>query len=1690
MEDTSIEEVLDEPIKDIEYNGVTYNLLLNDNLIVDKNTNEQMGILKEDGTIVFFNELPENNDLTSSNSRLYNNIYGKDFFIEDLFLLILKKNTKTQDLLVNIESIDIERKKVILSENDIIRELDIDSDNHILLNTDEYEILDIERLELVEEKILEDHVIKLTKDVIKEIVLEDIITDDKSYTDNEKKEELTSELIALLNAYNNEELLKEITEMCEQYIILIKESKNKNINNKEYLDIVLSLLNNNKLITSNYIKPIVSSKRIIYVEKSVIDEEKENEDTDQSIILSNFDEEITELNDSLSSEAIQNLNYKSHLNVDLDKKYDNYQTNNDNKKFITDFEGEYIRDCISDSSCVGAKVTAKKFFHNLITKSFLQNNYSYDNVRTRNELHYPKLDSDKTLFEVLKGKEKLNINGFVFFPPKYSFKNLNLNINSDKLSLKEISFLYEKSYSYELFKHRISNDLTMSKEIDNDTLNIDGYIDNITYYLLKNVSDISKSQLGYILQKNLPTKEEIVDSLDILDYIYDFDNLHKSLHNFNIRVDDMDINLKTKLIDKIKENIKKYVDNYKKIVKPKEVNELKVKNVSLSNEERSKLSIKYILKLLNIKKRNIYIQKYIDLYLRYPEFGEDTNYLYNKYNNDKSLCKHYLYLVKEDLFDDMLNIYADPEVKDGFVCCKNCGEYLCPEGFSPLQGFSDGKPIQTNEKLENDEVEKELSSEQFKNKQIIEIFERIFNVELNYKDKQSIIDIFDTIDNKALIEKRYSMINVFKEHPSLTKIRQKYNVIDAKTKKEKQKMISMIKKEESEFNRLLKESNRILSSIYLLLIFVQTAIPQYTMKVKLKILNLDKDYTNLTQESVNPNMLNYIERILLNYKSKDDKKSSNFEDIIKFILDDSSLGLNNIYNHMYDTIDYFKDNYIINKRISKYVEYLKEGENSVYTRDSWASYKPDKNSSLIVNIDKQTNVDKTFTSVDKRYENNALLTEIYDIVNKEKYKQLGINISEFMNNESYKRLAKYCLQLHGVSKKPIQILNLLFRRLVDTLENKSIEDKLRSIGWNSKIGFESIVFNDLNNVLINEIPDLYKQVTESGFKIDNTNVINTLKHINENNFDLKIMSTNVDVNKIYSYDATNIYPYDNYEELKKNKSKLLDKIFRIYCKDKHGNIIKKKDNKYLNFLLLDFNDTDNSKKSNCSDMLNDIKENFKLYLKFLRDNHVLKKVDFVVYNPFYEKDSINNIFYNNLKTYTSLNNLQNFIKSNKYLDNDKEEYYENFNRLLDISLNENDLKYLTNNSLKNKIRDALSNIFTELIDNIDNNLEDISNSLETCLGEHGDILQIRRIELYYGLKQSAGVTNKKVKGVKIKTISNNIVSTIKKILEDKNKDIKINFINNILSIVSYLSNDKKLIGTYSTNIITKLWKLNKERAKDLSVYFQENSKLIHEDIFTKSSDYDGFNSYKNNVNFKELFDYINNYSNNIRNLVDISDDREVLLNRNIDVLINYVLILVLKKFSTYITSLSDPSTDIYEKNKGIYEDSLEEVIDDCSKLYVDIVQNIVEEYQDVSYIHENRNIDLFNRELSKQKEREKSTLVSELTSQSNEERLLTVEKQKAGLSNWFDNLSKQNEAYKNSEQYKLDNAEERVNRIRENYGGYITEEEIFMKEGINLSEILKEETSEDLGYNDGRDLADVDEDYENDDGDNLDGYDN
>ena len=52
-----------------------------------------------------------------------------------------------------------------------------------------------------------------------------------------------------------------------------------------------------------------------------------------------------------------------------------------------------------------------------------------------------------------------------------------------------------------------------------------------------------------------------------------------------------------------------------------------------------------------------------------------------------------------------------------------------------------------------------------------------------------------------------------------------------------------------------------------------------------------------------------------------------------------------------------------------------------------------------------------------------------------------------MNNESYKRLAKYSVQLNGKTNKSITMINLLINRLIETMVDESIESKFKSIGF-------------------------------------------------------------------------------------------------------------------------------------------------------------------------------------------------------------------------------------------------------------------------------------------------------------------------------------------------------------------------------------------------------------------------------------------------------------------------------------------------------------------------------------------------------------------------------------------------------------------------------------------------------------------
>ena len=1641
--------------------------------------------------------------------RLHTDVYSKRLNVGDLLLIFFNSeyesyDSEVQDVVCEIESMDMDQNIIVLKGGDLyITELLLNDEKHIILQTDGYDIIDIEKIEESDESV-EDIDLRLTKDIIKDIIFEVTTTEDKNYTDNEKKEELISELISLLNAYSNNGLIKEITDMSEYYLELIRECINKKIDNKETLTFVTDIINENVLNLPSFIKPIVSAKRNLYGIAPNDPETGQPIDLDSSIIQKSSEEEIIKILEDL--ELSKNYNYKRQLNIDMNNEFTNYQYNDNNVKFKTKYEGEYIRDCIDKETCYGVKIeiVKKSTFGKPQTVSKLHTSYSFDNVRTRNALIYPKLVAETTVPEILKDKEHINMVGLMLMPTNYLYYKNKLSLQNNLFSLLEITAFNKLIYSYEIFKERLKRETTLKKQISIDTNDM-VLNDALTYYTF-DTDTIDINTLGTLLKNNLPSKQSIISKIDsdIYNGIYDINNLERLLDNYDIKFKDLDTNLKKIVIDNIKDNVDTYIKAYSEIAKPKKIDSLKIDKKKLTEAERSKKALKYILEMINVKDKYNYLRKYIDLFLRTARNEtESKNYFYNKYTDEKSICKHYEYLIDENKFDSLLNIWKSDKVNDGYICCKNCGEYLCPEGFSPLQGFSDGRPVNTNEKMEDDIVDEQTKNRKANTELINEIV-KIFKVNLNIKDLDSVLDIFDSVDLNEFssIRLKKKDIDDLIKHPYIQQIKNEYNEkMKTAKKKEKKKLTEAFNKEKASFIEYASQTNKILLLLYLIPLFVQTAVPSYNMKNNLEILDekkLIREKLIMSKDLLNSGMLNYIEKTL---RTKCSSSSGEVWVNSQKLLNESNVGLNNIQNNILCVFEYLKENFTIIKRINNYSVYLKSGGRKYFIKDSWSSYRPEKTNDMIIKINNQINDDKTFNS-NTRMENNALLTEINNIKNTEKYKELGIDISEFMNNESYKRLLKYSIQLFGTTKKPLTMINLLINRLLTTLDKEKLEPLFKKIGWNDSQGMDPVKYNDLKNIIITEIPQLYKKDKES---------VQTFIHINYNNFDLRILSTRVNVKKIYSYNAVKIYPLDEYSELDKKKSPILDKIFSIYCRDEFGNIVIKNDKNYLDYLLLDYN-TSEEIENNCDDKKSFTRneKNFLSYLELLRKSHKLKfhKDKFKIYTPFYNIGLINQISEDNKGEFDPNNNLINFIKKNKYLEESNVDH----ELFMDINNLFSDPEYVFNTETKKRLQGLLGSLINktdDLTESLFDSLEEImiKNSVEPIFRD-----QLKRLEKYYNLKISGvgGVTVGKIKAGTIKSRMNTLFKTIIENVDEEYLDdiieIKINNIKNIYRIVSCLKNSRTDLGTEFDSDVPFLWKITKTNGINFKEFMENKEFSLHENIFGENDTYRGFYEYSEYYYFIGLFDYIDGYKENIKDLIGMDSGKYAIKKADINYMINYILLFVLHKISEYIGELivegDDEENDvnknalnIFEELQKDYTENKQTMIKECSRLLLDLVQNIIEEHNDVNYLHVNKEVDILQKQMGKQKEREKQFLVSELTGQSNEERRLTLEKQNAGLSNWFDNLSKQNEEYRNSEQFKTDTEEERLKRFKEISESFISEKEVYENYGLNYEDLLKQqieadENLENKGYNDGKDEVERDIDEYEGENDELDGYDN
>ena len=173
------------------------------------------------------------------------------------------------------------------------------------------------------------------------------------------------------------------------------------------------------------------------------------------------------------------------------------------------------------------------------------------------------------------------------YPSKYLDHKFNLKIDQKLFSLTELAYYYSTVYSYKIFKERFKPDNIVSKTIDIDTQNLEGFSDELSLYLLhNNVIDSDKETIGLILKENLPKKRDLISIPDdkLMNCIYSINAFEKLFNNYDIRFEDLDKSLKKDVIDKIDKNIKDFIKDYEKIAKPLKQSDVKIKKKLLSKK--------------------------------------------------------------------------------------------------------------------------------------------------------------------------------------------------------------------------------------------------------------------------------------------------------------------------------------------------------------------------------------------------------------------------------------------------------------------------------------------------------------------------------------------------------------------------------------------------------------------------------------------------------------------------------------------------------------------------------------------------------------------------------------------------------------------------------------------------------------------------------------------------------------------------------------------------------------------------------------------------------------------------------------------------------------------------------------------------------------------------------------------------
>ena len=1446
-------------------------------------------------------------------------------------------------------------------------------------------------------------------DEYKEVDFDSEELTEKNFSDLAQKDDLLSSLIYSMNIYDNESKIKVV---------------------QKTIDILLELINTKSEANYSippYLIPIIDDSLKLY---------------DNDLLKAELTEEINNLSSASSYEAYINNSIKHMKPIVSTNGYG----------LVTDeYSSTYLRNCLQDETCFGSG-----------------GSYSYDERRNNK-----KIVLDETTFVI---PDKLRIIGLLEEP--YDEYIYSVNEQSlQKFTLLE-TYIYEKlNAKMNLYKKDKIKESFIINDDDSEEPRAKGK------YLLHNITDNNYEKIRSERQEFLKEITTLVlDDEFIRDKIYNYDDLEKILFKYDITLPDLSTGDRDKISSQISANIKSYPN--RKFYFKKSRTDLIIKKNSLTDELRVKLSYDLIFKCNKRSDRNEYLLKFIDLFTRSSEKEyESTDYLYNKYTDEKILCKHYLYECnitnENDLFDTMKTVYGSQPL-DGVISCKICGCYLCNEDTSLFDGFEGDKPMVTREIIDTaKETELERKDYLDKNDKYVKIIRDISDscsIQLQEDDIYEILLSFELLDHEQLSDKRYGLLNVsFTDiHP---RVSIKVNKIRKLEKGEKNKEKKKEYKKEREtviynFQKWLKNTNRILLLTALSLLVIQTAQSTYFTNDKRSFVVLD-----IEKKTIVPGMLKYISAKLkrLSEKYQNEEIWNDTLDLFnekEYNTNQIEIQLGLIVTHCLQPT-YPR----IVKRVSELEDYIEIKKNN-YLKPEWPTFKPlQKNISVLetqdflnkidtVNIDNYRKVYGGYT-----VENNSFVRPMTVSQEHSLSELLSIPEIEVYKSNSFKVILRYVVSLYGNRDNNIFISHTFSKIIEDSVLKEDVLKIFKKYGW--KNGFKSLDFHKLRNIIIPELLSLYgsnENAINSCYSDERS--CNEFIHVLINNYDLLLLNTLP--KRIYSYECPIIYPVLPFGRLKDAKSydvdnneipNMIEKLFMIYQKDELGNLIKKYDDKfytqfYVSLATLDIKRVENNKFKSYT--VNE--ESFHFIVEFLREKNSLEYRPILQKTQKYEKPF--------LKIVSEKRTEYRFLK---YLQK-----YDNESRLFDIFT---EITTYPDKEHSESLDIHLRNIFSDMIGETDSYVRNISNFLV-----QSDKVTTDQKKRFVGVFKDFNQQ-------RIVFKSDNLNSILGLFINDVNLKYSHlhGYLGDIQTILSRLRhNNQRDIK------IPKEWKCSDGVTNEyLKFMGQDNTEtsgndvylFLHNNIFVKSKDrYKGFNEYLENDEYTTFFTFIHDKIKNMFLDLDLlkgSEDSKY-DKRYSNIYMKYHFMKLLHEISVIITELRNSQSDITSDANDLFqslemrdEDMIDDMIDVMTRFLMDLVTHIMFQHYDPSWLFLNeQKLDLSNR-LSKQKEREKQVIIDKLDSASREERFAIMEKNKMGISLFYKIGSQQAGDYVKSDEYSQQTEAERREKLSEIYSSSNLELEAIQdeSEGQENQDVFLPQV-EDPGYGYNEEYDNEDQEYE------------